>query len=101
MFILPMLFKGNWWVKVQVIITFTIIVLAKLLNVAHPICLKFLIDDLTAGGDGYYYLALYVLVKFSADIASNIREITFANIASSAEIFIAEKVYKHVNALSL
>ena len=107
MFVLPMLWKGNWWVRLQVILTAFMIILSKLLNVspnpqvAHPICLKFLIDDLTAGGSGYYDLLLYVLVKFSADICGNLREITFANISASAEIFIAEKVYKHVSDLPL
>ena len=34
MFVLPMLWKGTWWVRVQVVMTAFMIILSKLLNVS-------------------------------------------------------------------
>lgn len=44
---------------------------------------------------------MYCLTRFSADFANNIREIPFANISASAEIFIAQLVYTHITNQSL
>ena len=44
----------------------------------------------------YFLIALYAMIRFSADFTNYIREIPFANVAASAEIYIAHMVYNHV-----
>jgi ABC-type transport system involved in Fe-S cluster assembly fused permease/ATPase subunit len=44
---------------------------------------------------------MYCVVRFSADFVNNIREIPFANVSASAEIFIAHLVYTHIQNQSL
>ena len=81
------------------------------LNVTHPIILKFAVDDITCNSEQeqtqsgiecphshshtYFLVAMYALVRFSADFVNNIREIPFANVSASAEIYIAHLVYSH------
>lgn len=74
----------------------------------HPIILKYLIDTITAEDDDptltadgaststYMLVIIYATVKFSADFVNNIREIPFANVAASAETYIAHLVYNHI-----
>lgn len=100
-FMLPFLWKGGFWIKFQVLITAMLIVGGKVLNVIHPVILKWLIDAFTAGENGYYLVISYVVVRFAADLVNNFREVTFANVAASAEVFIADKVFNHVQNLSL
>ena len=79
--------------------------LAKGLNVTHPIILKYAIDTIQECLDVYtcpnsdrvYFLvAMYCIVRFAADFVNNIREIPFANVSASAEIYIAHMVYTQV-----
>lgn len=93
---MPFLWTGGFWVKVQLLVTIFLIVLAKLLNVSHPIILKLIIDTLTAGKDGYFYVGAYVLVRFAADFVNNLREVTFAHVSANAETLIAQRVYSHI-----
>ena len=44
---------------------------------------------------------MYCVVRFAADFVNNIREIPFANVSASAEIYIAHMVYTHVQNQSL
>ena len=78
-----------------------LIIGGKVLNVLHPIILKWCIDSFTAGGNGVYYVILYVVVKYIADVVNNLREVTFATVAASGEVYIADKVFNHVQNLSL
>jgi ABC-type transport system involved in Fe-S cluster assembly fused permease/ATPase subunit len=39
---------------------------------------------------------MYAILRFTADFVNNMREIPFANVSASAEIFIAHKVYSHI-----
>jgi ATP-binding cassette, subfamily B, heavy metal transporter len=41
------------------------------------------------------------VVKFSAELVNNLREIPFATVMANAEVFIADKVYNHVQSQSL
>lgn len=77
------------------------IILAKALNVFHPIVLKYLIDTLVEGGSIYHLVILYAVAKFAADLVNNLREVTFAKVSASAEVFIADKVYNHIQNQSL
>lgn len=81
------------------------LILAKGLNVFHPIVQKSVVDNLTGSyseGDTelkakmFFLIALYSLIRFAADFTNYIREIPFANVSASAEIFIAHSVYNHV-----
>lgn len=62
----------------------------------HPIILKWAIDAFTKGESGFYYVILYVVIKYAADLTNNMREVTFANVSASGEVFIADKVFNHV-----
>ena len=95
-YILPFLWTGGFWVKIQLVTTIFLIITAKVLNVAHPIILKMLIDTLTEGKDGYFYVGAYVIVKFAADFVNNLREVTFAHVSANAETKIALTVYTHI-----
>lgn len=82
--------------------------LAKGLNVFHPIIQKTVIDritntydDHTAKVEIFFLIGLYALVRFSADFTNYIREIPFANVSASAEVYIAHMVYNHVQNQSL
>lgn len=75
--------------------------LAKVLNVCHPIILKFAIDALVAGDQIYYLVILYCVVKFAADLVNNLRETSFAKVSANAEVYIADKVYNHIQNQSL
>ena len=97
-------------IRIQTILTFVLLLLAKGLNVMHPLILKFTIDNIQEChfakdlplypcddvSNTYFLVAMYCVVRFAADFVNNIREIPFANVSASAEIFIAHKVYTHI-----
>jgi ATP-binding cassette subfamily B protein len=100
---------------VQTILTFLLLFVSRGLNVSHPLILKFAVDDITCnsehqsgGGDcphtaeyTYLLVAMYAVIRFLADFVNNIREIPFANVSASAEIYIAHLVYSHTQNQSL
>lgn len=111
-FTLPYLWHGGWTIRVQTILTFILLILSKLLSVAHPLILNLVIDNITCYSSSikkvcedtsytYFLIGLYVGCRFMADFINYIREIPFANISASAEIFIAHKVYCHIQSQSL
>ena len=100
-FTLPALWSGGFCLKFQVVLTVFMIILAKVLNVIHPIILKFLIDTILEGGTIYWLVIFYCVVKFLADLVNNLREVTFATVAANAEVYIADKVYNHIQNQSL
>lgn len=113
-FTFPYLWRGGFWIRVQTILTFFLLFISRGLNVSHPLILKFAVDDITcnsekgSGGDcphtaeyTYILVALYAVIRFLADFVNNIREIPFANVSASAEIYIAHLVYSHTQNQSL
>ena len=100
-FTMPALWQGSCWIKFQVISTVFLIILAKVLNVLHPLVLKLVIDTLIAGDSIYGLVALYACVRLAADTANNLREVTFAKVSANAEVYIADKVYNHIQNQSL
>ena len=109
-FTLPFLWRGGFMIRVQTVLTFILLFLSKGLNVTHPIILKYAIDSIQECLDNlncpnsdrvYFLVAIYCAVRFSADFVNNIREIPFANVSASAEIYIAHMVYGHVQNQSL
>lgn len=55
-----------------------------------------IIDAITVQEDAYTLVIMYCVIKFSAELVNNLREITFATISANAEVFISSKVYNHV-----
>ena len=109
-FTLPFLWRGGFMIKLQTILTFILLFVSKGLNVTHPIILKYAIDEIQGCLDEngcpnsdtvYFLVAMYCAVRFAADFVNNIREIPFANVSASAEIYIAHLVYTHVQNQSL
>ena len=76
-----------------------LMILAKLLNVTSPLILKEAIEGITCIEDEdticpptnetFLFVAMYGLIKFSADFTNYVREIPFSNVSSSAEVHIA------------
>ena len=46
-FTFPAIWKQGWLLRIQVVITFSLLVLSKVLNVIHPLILKEVINDVT------------------------------------------------------
>lgn len=113
-FTVPYLWKGGFIIRVQTVLTIVLLFISRGLNVLHPLILKYVIDAITCqNGDAsvdcfhptesitYLLIGMYCLTRFTADFANNIREIPFANISASAEIYIAQLVYTHITNQSL
>jgi len=81
------------------------LLLSRGLNVLHPVILKLAVDAITASDPDhahtYLLISMYCVVRFLADFVNNIREIPFANVSASAEIYIAHMVYNHIQHQSL
>ena len=107
-FTLPFMWKGGFWIKVQTTLTFILLFVSKGLNVTHPLILKYTIDsiqsiqscqdevDCPTADHTYFLVAMYCIIRFTADFVNNIREIPFAAVSASAEIYIAHLVYNHI-----
>lgn len=106
-FIFPFLWKGGLIIKINTILTFLLLIVTKGLNVVHPLILKYVIDDITLGtaghnqADTFFMIGMYSLTRFSADFINYIREIPFATVSASAEIYVADLVYNHIQHQSL
>ena len=100
-FILPILWKGDWVVKLQVIVTILLTFAAKVFAVIHPVILKLVIDAMSAGEAAYYLIVLYIIVRMCAEICQMSREISFASVSASSEVYIASLVYNHIQSQSL
>ena len=112
-FTFPFLWKGGCLIRVQTVLTFVLLFISKGLNVLHPLILKLGLDQIQKchfvkdheecpdTSHTYFLVAMYCVVRFSADFVNNIREIPFANISASAELFIAHLVYTHIQNQSL
>jgi hypothetical protein len=88
-------------IRLQTTITFVLLVISKLFNVAHPLVLKYAIDSITMQDtwtrhQTYMLVGAYAGLRFLADFTNYIREIPFANVSASAEVYIAHLVYNHV-----
>jgi len=100
-FLIPILFKGDWVVKLQILVTVLLTFGAKVFAVIHPIVLKFIIDRMAAGEAAYYFIVLYIVLRFASEACNLSREISFASVSASAEVYIADKVYNHIQNQSL
>ena len=50
-FTLPYLWRGGFWIRVQTVITFVLLIVSRLLNVTHPLILKYAIDAISCIGE--------------------------------------------------
>jgi len=112
-FTVPYLWKGGLVIRIQTILSVMLLVLSRGLSVVHPLILKYVIDHVTcdsgAGDPGcvvdhhltYLLIGMYCTCRFAAEFVNNIREIPFANVSASSEIYIAHLVYNHIQHQSL
>ena len=105
-FTLPFLWRGGLAIKLQTILTFTMMIFAKVIVVTYPIFLKYSVDGITcdplysetvcpSSSEIYFFVGMYGGLKFSGDLVNYLREIPFASVTASAECYIANMVYKH------
>jgi ATP-binding cassette, subfamily B, heavy metal transporter len=99
-FTVPYVWRGGFMIRFQTVLTVLMLLLSRGLNVTHPLILKFAIDEISGVDDNhghtYMLITMYCVVRFLADFVNNIREIPFANVSASAEIYIAHLVYNHI-----
>lgn len=107
-FTMPFLWKGGFWIRVQTVLTFILLVISRLLNVTHPLILKYTIDAIGCDQSidptncdsdhnrTYMLIFMYAGTRYAADLVNNIRELPFANVSAAAEIYIAHMVYNHI-----
>lgn len=110
-FTFPFMWKGGWSIKLQTLLTAFCLILSKCFNVAHPAVLGMVVNSIVCAGKGgadcptqqetYILIGLYAGFKFMADFVRYVVEVPFSNVSASAEVFIAAKVYKHIQDQSL
>lgn len=97
-----------WSFKGRVSLALTCLIAAKVANLGVPILLKELIDAMTVSSTAKALLvvpialiAAYGLLRLSASLFTELRELLFARVTESAVRTIALKVFEHLHALSL
>ncbi len=112
-FTLPFLFKGTLFIKIQTLLTFLMLFLSKGLSSGNPLLLKMAVDNIQVcffdtvsskcedESKTIIFVILYVAIRFAGDLVNNLREIPFANVSASAEIYISHRVYTHIQNQSL
>jgi ABC-type transport system involved in Fe-S cluster assembly fused permease/ATPase subunit len=99
--LLPYLWQWKWRVTFALIC----LVVAKLANVAVPLVFKQIVDGLSPGQQVVFVpivlLAAYGVLRFSASLFTELREIVFARVSQRAVRMIALQVFAHLHSLSL
>ena len=97
-----------WTFKLRVSIALTCLILAKVANLGVPILLKALIDNLSLPSTAHVLLAVptalifaYGLLRLSASLFTELRELLFSRVTESAVRTVALQVFEHLHALSL
>ncbi|APR03570.1 ABCB family ABC transporter ATP-binding protein/permease [Thauera chlorobenzoica] len=96
-----------WAYKGRVIFALGCLLAAKGANVTVPIIFKHLIDDLSlTTGQAFIVvpaalLLAYGVLRFSASLFTELREIVFARVTQQAVRAISLRVFRHLHALSL
>jgi ABC-type transport system involved in Fe-S cluster assembly fused permease/ATPase subunit len=97
-----------WSFKGRVSLALTCLIAAKVANLGVPILLKELIDAMTVSSTAKALLvvpvaliAAYGLLRLSASLFTELRELLFARVTESAVRTVALKVFEHLHALSL
>lgn len=97
-----------WAFKFRVSIALACLILAKVANLGVPILLKELIDALSISSPLHHLLVVptalivaYGLLRLSASLFTELRELLFSRVTESAVRTVALKVFEHLHALSL
>ncbi len=97
-----------WSFKGRVSLALSCLIAAKVANLGVPILLKELIDAMTISSTTKALLvvpvaliAAYGLLRLSASLFTELRELLFARVTESAVRTVALKVFEHLHALSL
>ncbi|GAB2180086.1 ABC transporter ATP-binding protein/permease [Denitratisoma sp. agr-D3] len=101
--LLPYLWAWKW----RVIIALSCLICAKVANVAVPLVFKNLIDTLSIPKEQQWLavplglLGAYGLLRFSAAMFQELRELVFARVTQRAVRTIALQVFEHLHGMSL
>jgi ATP-binding cassette, subfamily B, heavy metal transporter len=94
-----------WEFKGRVALALTLLIFAKLANVAVPLALKGIVDSLSVKDAllvlPVVLLAAYGLLRFSATLFGELRDAVFAKVTQRAVRRVALKVFSHLHSLSL
>jgi len=97
-----------WQFKFRVIITLLCLVFAKVANLGVPIVLKKIVDTLSINSTSQALLVVpvslilaYGLLRLSASLFGELRELIFAKVTESAVRKVGLQVFNYVHALSL
>lgn len=94
-----------WEFKIRVVVALTLLLLAKLANVAVPLVLKHVVDSLNHPQPllvlPVALLASYGILRFSSTAFGELRDAVFAKVTQRAIRRVALRVFRHLHALSL
>ncbi|KAL6949209.1 Iron-sulfur clusters transporter atm1, mitochondrial [Hanseniaspora uvarum] len=107
--------KDNWSVKIRVIIAFSLLLLAKVLNIEVPFFFKKIIDDMNGDSeesadfikDNAFPIAVavtilsYGLARFGAVLFGELRNAVFAKVSQNAIKTVSLQTFKHLMKLDL
>jgi ATP-binding cassette subfamily B protein len=103
--VVPTLLPYLWEYKWRVTLALALLVSAKLANVGVPLVLKEVVDSLeparAAVAVPFALLAAYGLLRMSATLFAELRDVLFVKVAQRAIRRIALKVFRHLHSLSL
>jgi ATP-binding cassette subfamily B protein len=103
--VLPRLVPYLWEFKGRVVIALTLLVAAKLANVAVPLVLKEVVDALDPQtailAVPFALLAAYGLLRFSTTLFAELRDVVFVRVTQRAIRRVALEVFRHLHSLSL
>jgi ATP-binding cassette subfamily B protein len=91
--------------RVRVVIALTLLIAAKLANVAVPLVLKRVVDSLDSSTAVLVLplalLAAYGLLRFSTTLFAELRDVVFVRVTQRAIRRVALTVFRHMHSLSL
>ena len=97
-----------WTFKGRVILALSCLIAAKVANLGVPILLKFLVDSMSAPPGLQTLIVVpvaliiaYGLLRLSASLFTELRELIFSRVTESAVRTVALQVFEHLHALSL
>ncbi len=102
---LPRLAPYLWEFKWRVLVALTLLVTAKLANVAVPLILKEIVDALDPQtailAAPFALLAAYGALRFSTTLFAELRDVLFVRVTQRAIRRVALEVFRHLHSLSL
>src|SRR5215471_579517 len=105
--VLPLLWpKGEPALKLRIVVSVTLVALAKVMNVIVPIIYKMVVDSLSTAPNAVVVVPVaiivgYGIVSVAALATDEIRDVVFATVQERALRLISVSVLKHIHSLSL